>query len=310
MDLRANTGGMPRTVLTALVVAALALGGCGGITSDTATRTAGDPATAPTSDPTGGFEPGDVTPVVLQLEDGPVELAPWTFCLGNGCADGAPPEEPYDVGDLAELPFTFDRGGWEFTATFRERGPDCARRTSVPVEQTGDREFLIKPAGLSGDWDVDVSGRGDGGDVITTFRWHTPVDGRMPDQASGSVAVLADHDGELDSYGVELFLSNFATQPRKATAVVTVVSADGRTATIEPHRRGGCYSEGDVAFYASRSKGVAATEIGPGPFRYTVEVTFDGQTFVGMGEWPGGEAEDFAPHVPLTWSPALPSYVG
>jgi len=284
----------PLVVVLTLAVT-LGLGGCGAVES----------VVGP-----GGFEPGDVTPVALQLDDGPVELDPWTYCLGNGCADGAPPEQPHDVGHPAEVPFTFARDGWDFTASFREHGRDCPRMITVPVEKTGAREFLIQPAGLAGDWDVDVSGRGDGGDVITTFRWHTPVDGRMPEPASGSVAVLADHDGELDSYGVELFLSNLAAQPRRAGAVITVTGADGRTATVEPRRRGGCYSEGDVAFYASRSKGLAATEIGGGPFTYTVEVTLDGRTYLGTGRWPEGEAPDFAPHVPLTWEPALPSYVG
>jgi hypothetical protein len=303
MGLRQQSGVVPRAVVTVLVMAALALGGCG---DSTVSKSAGDPA----GDPAGGFQPGDVTPVVLQLEDGPVELAPWTYCLGNGCADGAPPAEPHDVGDPAEVAFTFDRDGWEFDATFRERGRDCARMISVPVETTREREFLVRPAGLAGDWDVDVWGRGDGGDVITTFRWHTPVDGRMPEPASGSVAVLADHDGELDSYGVELFLSNLAAQPGDASALITVTGADGRTATIEPRRRGGCYSEGDVAFGASRSKGLAATEIGAGPFTYVVEVALDGQVFVGTGEWPTDEHPDIAPHVPLVWEPALPSYAG
>lgn len=271
----------------------------------------GQATSAPSEDGgSGGFEPGDVTPVVLRLDAGPVELAPWTYCLGNGCADGAPPDELPDVGDPTEVAFTFDRAGWDFTATFRERVDACARMITVPVERTADRAFVIRPAGLSGDWDVDVSGRGDGGDVITTFRWHTPVDGQMPDPASGSVAVLADHDGVLDSYGVELFLSNLARQPREAEAVITVTGTDGRTATITPHRSQGCYSAGEVGWRASRSTGLAATRIGEGPFGYSVEVTLDGRRYVGTGTWPDGETEDFAPHVRLTWEPQLPSYTG
>ena len=54
---------------------------------------------------------------------------------------------------------------------------------------------------------MDVFARGNG-DVITTFRWTTPVSGAMPAEAGGSAAVLADHDGELDSYGVELSVTN------------------------------------------------------------------------------------------------------
>ena len=271
----------------------------------------GQQTSSPTDEPRGrGFEPGDVTPVVLQLDSGPVELAPWTYCLGNGCADGAPPDRLHDAGDPAEVPFTFARSGWEFTATFRERGRECARMITVPVEQTAGRAFLVRPAGLSGDWDVDVSGRGEGGDVITTFRWHTPVDGRMPEPASGSAAVLADHDGELDSYGVELYLTNLAEQPRDATAAITVTSADGGNVVIAPRRSGGCYSAGDVGWRAPRSKGLAATELGDGPFTYSVDVDLDGRRYVGHGTWPDGEAEGFAPHVHLTWEPPLPSYTG
>ena len=114
-----------------------------------------------------GFEPGDVTPVVLQLEEGPVELAPWTYCLGNGCADGAPPAGLHHVGSPGEVTFTFARDDWTFDATFKEHDDPCARMITVPVEKTGDQEFLIRPAGPAGDWDVDVFGRGNG-DVITT----------------------------------------------------------------------------------------------------------------------------------------------
>jgi hypothetical protein len=267
-------------------------------------------ATSASPGGSGGFQPGDVTPVVLQLDSGPVELAPWTYCLGNGCADGAPPDRLHDAGDPAEVPFTFDRSGWEFSATFRERVPECARMITAPVEKTADRAFVVRPAGPAGDWDVDVSGHGDGGDVITSFRWHTPVDGQLPEPASGSVAVLADHDGELDSYGVELYLSDLDRQPREATARITVTGADGRSISITPRRDDGCYSAGDVGWRAPRSEGLAATTIGEGPFTYSVEVTLDGRRYVGHGTWPGGEAEDFGPHVPLTWEPALPSYTG
>jgi hypothetical protein len=80
---------------------------------------------------------------------------------------------------------------------------------------------------------VDVFGRGNG-DVITTFRWTTPVTGAMPAKASGSAAVLADHDGELDSYGVELSVTNLDVRPARAAAVITVTGASGETTAITP----------------------------------------------------------------------------
>jgi hypothetical protein len=283
-----------RPLVLLLAAGGLLLSGCGTVTE--AVRG-------------GGFEPGDVTPVVLHLEDGQVELAPWAYCLGNGCADGAPPAELHHVGSPTEVPFTFARDDWTFDATFKEHGDACARMITVPVEKTGDQAFVIRPAGLAGDWDVDVFGRGNG-DVITTFRWTTPVDGEMPPPASGSAAVLADHDGELDSYGVELGATNLDVRPERATAVITVTSASGETTAITPRWQRSCYSEGDLWFTAPRSAGLAATRIGTGPFTYTVELTLDGTTYQGVGTWPTDETPDAAPAVPLTWTPELPSYDG
>ena len=67
--------------------------------------------------------------------------------------------------------------------------------------------------------------------MITTFRWTTSRDGALPGPATGSAAVLADHDGELDSYGVEVFVQDLADQPRQAAATVTVTqcAGDGRS---------------------------------------------------------------------------------
>ena len=83
----------------------------------------------------------------------------------------------------------------------------------------------------------------------------------------------------------------------------------GRT-TIEPRWLSRCYSQGDLWFKAARSRGLAATEIGEGPFTYTVTLTLDGTTYTGVGEWPTDEARDIAPHVPLSLDAALPSYAG
>lgn len=257
-----------------------------------------------------GFEPGDVTPVVLHLPDGDVELEPWTYCLGNGCADGFPPEQPVEVGSPERVEFGFDRPGWDFTATFREPVDRCSRHITAAVEETGPGEYAVDPLGPAGTWHVDVSGRGPDGDVVTTFAWTTPSDGGTPTEATGSVAVLADHDGEPDSYGVELFLSDLRTHPRRAEADITVTSAEGREVTIEPRRQRPCHVEGSVSFYAPDRVGRRATSIGEGPFTYTVRLTLDGNEYVGTGTWPDGTNPEITPHVPLTWSPALPAYRG
>lgn len=274
--------------LVVLLVAAVALAGC--------------------ADGSGGFAPGEVTPVVLHLGRGDVAIQPWTYCLGNGCADGAPPAHLVDAGSPAEVHFGFGRQGWDFQATFRSLDP-CPRTVTVPVEHDDD-EYVVRPAGAAGAWQVDLTGRGPGGDVATSFAWTTPRAGSFPAAAHGSVAVLADHDGTLDSYGVELWLDDLAERDPAATATITVTSAAGRSTTIAPRLAQDCTAAGSLRFTAPRKAGLAATSLGRGPFEYRVEVSLHGRSYVGTGTWPDGEAPDLAPHVPLTWSPRLPAYRG
>jgi hypothetical protein len=259
----------------------------------------------------GGGPSDGPPPVTLHLDSGDVELDAWTWCWDNGCADGAPGDDLTDAGSPETVDFSFPRDDWSFTATFKEHRPgECGRQISVPVGRTDDGTWHLEPAGPAGTWDVDLSGNGDGGDVVTTFTWTTPVDGTLPGPATGSAAVLADHDGRLDSYGVEIIVSDLSAHPRSARASVVVTAADGRSVFIPTRRERGCWSEGSLMFTASDRAGRAATTLGAGPYTYTVDVTLDGTTYTGVGEWPTGETEDFAPHVPLTWTPALPAYTG
>lgn len=263
-------------------------------------------------EPVEAGEPGDQSfptppPVVLH---GPEdrELPPWSFCYGFGCGDGIPPDQPPAVA-VDTVRFGFDHPGWDFSATFRELDRKCPRSITVDAEKTGARSFRLEPVGPAGTWDVDLFGRGPEGDVITTFRWTTPVDGALPGPATGSVAVLADHDGELDSYGVELGIADLGDpRPVEVSATVTVTSVEGRSVTLAPRLRRQCHDAGALFFTAPARQGLAATEIGPGPFDYEVRLVLDGTTYVGRGQWPTGETPDIAPHVPLTWTPALPAY--
>ena len=167
-------------------------------------------------------------PITLDLDGERIDLDPWTTCYGNGCADGAPRPPYVDVGQRDAVPFSFPDAGWTFEATFRtDDYDDCPRAITVPVRKTGDRTFAVTPAGPPRRWLVDVFGRGPGGDVITTFTWTTRDAGALPGPATGSAAVLADHDGELDSYGVEIFVQDLVRQPGQASATVTVTSAGG-----------------------------------------------------------------------------------
>ncbi len=254
---------------------------------------------------------GVAPPITLDLDGHRVDLDPWTTCYGNGCWDGAPRAPYVDVGDRDTVPFSFPEPEWEFTATFRNgEHTDCPRSITVPVRRTSDRTFEVTPAGPAGRWLVDLSGAGPGGDVITTFAWTTSRDGALPGPATGSAAVLADHDGDLDSYGVEVFVQDLADQPRQASATVTVTSEQGRSVTLTPRWQRDCYDQGSLSFIAPDDEGRRATQLGMGPFTYDVALTLNGTTYHGLGTWPTGETEDTAPHVPLTWTPALPAYEG
>ncbi len=302
--------------LVCLVAGSFAFAGCGD-QPGTAGRGPGQ-AAPPAASPTPGLPEvvewdgdGWGPPITLDLDGRRVDLDPWTTCYRKGCADGAPEPPFVDVGERHSVAFSFPDSGWTFDATFRNGDyTDCPRQITVPVRQTSDHTFEITPAGPAGRWFVDVFGRGEGGDVITTFSWTTHQDGALPGPASGSAAVLADHDGELDSYGVEVYVRDLAEQPRRASATVTVTSAEGRSVTLSPPWDEHCNAEGTLAFTASDDEGRRATALGSGPFTYDVALTMDGTTYHGVAEWPTEEAEDTAPHAPLTWTPALPAYRG
>ncbi|PVG82958.1 hypothetical protein DDE18_11500 [Nocardioides gansuensis] len=290
-----------RTPLGLLV--ALALAGCG---------TAGFPI---------GQQAAEDPPVFhVQTEKGTVlQVDAWTYCDEGFCADGAPSDHPPKVGSPDVLTFEFDHAGWDFdSVTFREHGTrgtegyTCAREVQVEAEKTGERTFRIHPAGPAGDWDVDIFGRGPAGDAVTTVHWKTPVEGTYPEQATGQAAVLADHDGELDSYGVELGLSDLDRHYPGATAQITVTSAEGGSVTIPvkgDNRR--CYSEGSLGFRASDERGREAIGLGSAPFTYAAAVMLAGKTYVGTGVWPDDTNDEIRPAIPLTdWQPALPAYDG
>ena len=84
----------------------------------------------------------------------------------------------------------------------------------------------------------------------------------------------------------------------------------GRSVTLTPPWQRDCYDQGSLSFIAPDDEGRRATRLGSGPFTYDVALTLDGTTYHGVGTWPDGETEDSAPHVPLTWDPALPAYEG
>ena len=296
---------------TALTLAALLLlAGCGETGPDSRPA-AGPEPTTPTAaaPPTESAAPPDLEgppTVTLRFLDEFVDLEAWTYCYGNVCADGIPPAEPPGVGDPEEVFVEFPLPEWSFAASFRPAGDECGRVQDVPLEPVGDGRFVLRPVGRAGTYDVTLIGRGNG-DLFTTFRWTTPRDGTPP-TPQARLALLADHDGQVDSYGVELELTNLAGTPTRASARITVRAADGDSITFDAKRAHlGCLPEGTVYWDGPDEPGLAAAALGQGPFAYEVEVLLDGVRHVAIAAWPADEIAGNEPSVSLDFTPALPA---
>jgi len=268
-------------------------------TSPPATTTPTKPASAPT-------EADAPPPVTLHFFDQSVALRAWTYCYINLCADGSPPAAPAAVGSPEEVLVEFPLPDWSFTASFQPAGKPCGWLQEAALEPAGDGRLVLRPVGRAGTYDVTLFGRGNG-DLFTTFRWTTPADGRLPTPAA-RLAVLADHDGGVDSYGVELELTNLARTPKQASARITVRAADGAELTFDATRSGGgCFPEGTVYWEGPDAKGLEAADLGKGPFTYRVEVVLDGSRHVAEAVWPADEIRGNEPSVTLEFSPRLPA---
>lgn len=266
---------------------------------------------APTSGPTDEAPEWDgegAPPIVLQLDGREVALDPWGYCYGNACVDGmaVPPYE--DAGTRAEVPFSFPLKGWTFTATLKATGGgDCARTFTAPVRKTGDHTFVVRPAGPAGSYDVQVFGDGPGGDVITTFAWTTSGDGPVP-EPSAIVSFLAEHDGELDTYGMELSVGNLGVPPDTASATLYVRSPDGTVQVIGPVAPEDSCGVGTLFFRKDRNL-PEVSGLGDPPFDYRVELALDGTTYVGTATWPRDQTTE-PPYTKLTFDPPLPAFGG
>lgn len=278
------------------------------------TPAAGAPAAGGRSDAAeeAGGELSPPPDVVVRGDGGPVVLHPYTFCYGNGCADGNPPESPPSVGSAPEVTVEFPLPDWTFSATFKAAGEPCAREQVVELERTAAGRFLLRPAGPAGTYQVDLFGQGDG-DLFVRFLWSTPVDGPLA-VPEARLAVLADHDGRVDSYGVELAIANMASTPATATATVTVTAADGEALTFDAVRAPAMQACGDLEGWlywdGPDASGTAAAALGPAPFTYEVVLTLDGVRHVATAVWPDDEIDGNEPSVALTFRPPLPALAG
>jgi hypothetical protein len=268
---------------------------------------------APAPPPTAA--PGDEgpPPVRVSAGDRSIELDAYTFCYRSMCADGMPPEPLADIGSADELQVDFGLPDWTFTAYFSSLDVPCSPEQERALEPLGDGRHRLQPAGLAGRYAVTLAGRGEG-DAFYSFRWTTTADGPVRAPAA-RLAVLADHDGRLDSYGVELMVTHLRDTPDQASATVTVRAADGREITFpapgEPSTR--CDGAGELYWTGGAAGDLASIGLDRpvaerGPFTYEVELTLDGVVHTATATWPDDVIVGNEPSVALDFEPALPAH--
>ena len=265
---------------------------------------AGSPTVTTTSGPVlSGTGLESPPPYRLRYDGQELVLRPHTWCYRTGCADGFS-RHPPSVGSPGLIRVRVPIEDWDLDATFTPAGQRCGRRQTVePVKEGG--WYLLRPAGPAGRYDVDLFAQG-GGDMAARFRWSTPADGVFP-TPWGTLALIAEHDGQADSYGVELMLENLARTPRSAQARITVTAANGRSSTFDATRAGGCWPDGTVYFDGPDAQGKAAAGLGGFPFHYAVTVTLGAATYRASADYPTDEIRGNEPTVALEFSPALPA---
>ena len=309
-----------RTVL--VVAASLLTCACGGQPSLTVHEepTATPTGPAPTATSTSGAQPevpgSPPPPFRVRYDEQELVLHPHTYCLG-ACVDGVPLSPP-EVGSPVELQvyvpveeFTLSVHARELT---REPRPDrpffnatCGGRSfALPVEDLGDGWWVVRPAGPAAHYDVELFAQG-GGDMIANLRWRTPADQAMP-EPSARLALIAEHDGRPDSYGLELAIDELAETPARAVAEIEVTAGNGRSLTFEATQaKDSCRSEGDLYFDGPDEPAKAAAGIGGFPFTTTVTLTLDGRVHRASAVYPDDEIEGHEPSVALEFTPELPA---
>jgi hypothetical protein len=254
---------------------------------------------------------GSAAPPVLTVQGAgtAIDLRPWSYCWGNSCADGMPPQVPPSVGAGDRVRVSGSDSNLRLTGQFTAADQECPRTQYVQLG-TMARQLPLWPAGPAGTYDVTLQVEGSQGHSASySFRWTTTRDGAWPEPAA-SAAVLADNDGTTTSFGVEVSVENLARTPRRASASVEVTSAEGVKTRIEPKRvepTEGCDAAGSVRFAAPEGEAQMAVGSGSAPFRYAVLLVLDGRSYRGTATWPDDQLPDYGPATRLRFTPDLPA---
>lgn len=296
--------GIGATALSAMLLAACATpGGDGGV-----------PGAVPTGIPSpsvtiaaGSSGPSQPDPFIVVYDGTQLNLRATTYCYGNVCADGVD-ENPPSVGSPDELLVRLTETGFtELGASQFGGGGDVCRGRGVEATAVdlGGGWWSVRAAGPADEYRIVLFARGPAGDMAAELMWTTTVDAPLP-EPTASLTVVVDHDGEPDSYGVELQVHDLSSSPDEFAATITATAANGASHTFAATSSHDCHGEGALFFDGPTADGMRAAGLGDFPFAYRVELTLDGVVYTGTGTYPDDLTADNSLAVPLTFTPALP----
>jgi hypothetical protein len=174
-------------------------------------RTATPDAPTPRATSTAGPEYGNgiesPPPYRLRYADRELVLRPHSWCYKSACVNGSS-ENPPSVGRPSEVSVFVPIEHTRLLASFAPADQRCGRIQTVRPTRTDEGWYVLRPAGHAGAYDVDLFA--EGGSMSASFRWITPSDGELP-TPQATLALIAEHDGQPDSYGVELHLRTWPT---------------------------------------------------------------------------------------------------
>lgn len=244
-------------------------------------------------------------PFRIRYDDTELHLNPVTYCYRSGCVDGRDADPP-DVGSPEQLS-VYVPNFPEFTVEQIGGGDYCmGRRVTAEVTRLGQGWWSVSPRGPAGEYVISLFASGRAGDMAADVRWTTPEDRPLPEPAA-RLALIADHDGRPDSYGLELTVTNLPASPSEYRATITVTASNGQSLTIEAAESPEpCAGEGAIFFDEPDAEAKQAAQLGDFPFTTTVELTLDGVTYVATATYPDDEIPGAEPYVALEFDPPLP----
>ena len=294
-------------VLVVLVTACTSsTGGAGSATPATNRSTGAEIADAPAIE-----MHGDVPTVAVRSPVRTLQLVPFTYCLAGRCVDGFPTHqgsvgrsESVAIRSTANttIHVTMSAGTPPPDQPFA--GAPCGRTFSTTLRADNDGRATLMPLGPAGSYRVGLFvNPAAGGDLAVSFDWITTRPGPTNVPRS-EVSILANHDGSVDSYGVEFGAPTWRPRRRR----------DGQRPYHCGRRRGDddgltrrtdqC-TEGTVAFTRRTQPGCRPHDQDQSRSPTTSRSVLDGVRHTARAVWPRDVDPDCSPCVPLRYSPPL-----